>query len=139
MIGNFAGEMAIHAAWFTSLYSIKLLIYTFLTPLRTNARAAARVHVAASYWYGLPLIVLAVFSVISGWVLKDALAGPGVPLFPSPVASLVTRLPNTLLRVEWAPASFKLLTMSGAVLALLVYIFYVRSRVFFAYVPAFDN
>lgn len=121
--GHIIYWLATISAVFTSLYSIKLLYLTFLTIPLANKLDYSHSH-EANLTIGLPLIILAIFSIFFGYLFKDLMIGLGSPflsnsLFVHPNHSLI-------LETEFAlPIVFKLLpvilTIFVSILSLFIY------------------
>jgi NADH-ubiquinone oxidoreductase chain 5 len=63
-------------ALLTLLYSVKLIYYTFLTTQNSSVSTIENAH-ESGYFMSLPLIILAFFSIFSGYILSDLFAGLG--------------------------------------------------------------
>lgn len=92
-IGYLVYLLAVIAACFTMLYSIKLIYLTFLT--YANSPKENYEHAHESPWnMSLPLIILGVLSVFLGYISKDfftglANQGLGNSLYSTPIHSLI--------------------------------------------------
>lgn len=110
-------------AIFTTLYSVKILYLTFLSPAlgpKVNYNTAHE----GDIWLMLPLIILAVFSIFFGYITKDVFLGLGSGFFQD--NSIFIHPSNELvINTEFAvPTLFKLLpfffTVSFSVLAIVI-------------------
>lgn len=92
-IGYLVYLLAVIAACYTMLYSIKLIYLTFLT--YANAPKENYEHAHESPWYmSLPIIILGVLSVFLGYMSKDfftglASQGLGNSLYNMPIHSII--------------------------------------------------
>ncbi len=108
-------------AIFTTLYSVKILYYTFLASPNGNLASYHKVH-ENDMFMTLPLIILAFFSVFYGYIVKDIFIGLGSGFF---VDSLFIHPDHEILiNTEFGvPTFFKLLpfffTVSFSVLGLI--------------------
>src|SRR5579875_2712008 len=68
------------AAFFTSLYSIKVLYLTFLTSPNGSLIDYKKAH-ESDIFMSLPLIILAIFSIFFGFICKDIFIGIGTGFF----------------------------------------------------------
>ena len=119
--------VAVIAAMFTTLYSIKVLYLTFIAnpngPI-TNYKFAHEGNIYMS----LPLIILAIFSVFFGYITKDMFIGLGSSFF-SDNSLFIHPLNEILLNTEFAvPIFYKLLplllTVSLSILSLVISEYY---------------
>ena len=100
-------------AMFTTLYSVKILYLTFLTnpngPL-VNYKQAKAAH-EGDIFMSMPLIILALFSVFFGYIIKDIFIGLGSNFF-SDNGLFIHPLHEITLDTEFAvPTIFKLLPL----------------------------
>lgn len=65
-------------ALLTLLYSVKLIYYTFLTTQNSSINIVENAH-ESGYFMSIPLIILAFFSIFSGYLLSDLFVGLGSP------------------------------------------------------------
>jgi len=122
--GNFAYWLGVISALFTSYYSFRLLVLTFVGPVNALKSHFAQIHEAPPLM-ALPLIVLAFGSLFVGYMGKDMMIGYGTPFWNN---ALFTLPSNTILLesehiphlVKCIPIFFSLL---GAFLALNMNIF----------------
>jgi NADH-ubiquinone oxidoreductase chain 5 len=117
-------------AMFTTLYSVKVLYLTFLSnpngPL-VNYKQAHPAHECDIYM-GLPLIILAVFSIFFGYITKDIFIGLGSDFF-SDNSIFIHPKHEIMLDTEFAvPTFYKLLplffTVSLSIFSILFTEFY---------------
>lgn len=110
-------------AIFTTLYSVKVLYLTFLSPALGRKVNYNNAHEGALFMM-LPLILLAIFSVLFGYITKDVFLGLGSGFFQD--NSIFIHPSNELvINTEFAvPTLFKLLplffTVSFSVLAIVL-------------------
>lgn len=82
LYGYFLGILG---AFFTSFYSGRLLFLSFISNIKNiNKINIINLHILPLYIY-LPLIILSLFSIFSGWIFKDLFIGLGSDLFEGPV------------------------------------------------------
>nr|ATI20331.1 NADH dehydrogenase subunit 5 [Juglanconis sp.] len=95
-------------AIFTTLYSVKVLYLTFLSPVLGPKTSYIKAH-EGDLFMMLPLIVLAVFSIFFGYITKDIFLGLGTGFFTD--NSIFIHPSNELvINTEFAvPTLFKLL------------------------------
>ena len=111
------------AAMFTTLYSVKVLYLTFLATPNGPLSSYKSAH-EGSIYMSIPLIILAVFSILFGYLTKDIFIGLGSNFF-SDNSIFIHPSNEILLNTEFAvPTLFKLLpfifTVSLVILALFI-------------------
>ena len=67
-------------AIFTTLYSVKVLYLTFLSPALGPKNYYVKAH-EGNIWLSLPLVILALFSIFFGYITKDIFIGLGSHFF----------------------------------------------------------
>jgi NADH-ubiquinone oxidoreductase chain 5 len=67
-------------AIFTTLYSVKVLYLTFLSPALGPRNYYVKAH-EGNIWLSLPLVILALFSIFFGYITKDIFIGLGSHFF----------------------------------------------------------
>jgi len=67
-------------AIFTTLYSVKVLYLTFLSPALGPKNYYVNAH-EGNIWLSLPLVILALFSIFFGYITKDIFIGLGSHFF----------------------------------------------------------
>nr|WHN64140.1 NADH dehydrogenase subunit 5 [Leptographium sp.] len=72
--------IAVIGAIFTTLYSVKVLYLTFLTPALGPKNSYMHAH-ESDVFMSLPLIILALFSIFFGYITKDIFVGLGSGFF----------------------------------------------------------
>lgn len=112
-VSVFAGISSVASAVLTSYYSAATLYYVFITVPRMSLSKALSLHTTPCFNSHAPLVILSFFSVVSGYVLKDALVAPDLSVFPGVFADYVT-YDNLSLRAEFAPFWFKGITLIAA-------------------------
>jgi NADH-ubiquinone oxidoreductase chain 5 len=116
-------------AMFTTLYSVKVLYLTFLTnpngPL-SNYKDSITMHPAheGDIFMSLPLIILAIFSILFGYISKDMFIGLGTGFFADN-SIFIHPIREIMLNTEFAvPTLFKLLplvfTLSLSIIAIFI-------------------
>lgn len=97
-------------AMFTTLYSVKVLYLTFLTNPNGSFINYKHVH-EGNLFISLPLIILAIFSILFGYVAKDIFIGLGSDLFIDN-SLFIHPTHEIMLNTEFAvPTLFKLLPL----------------------------
>ena len=79
-VGNFAFWMGCAAAFLTAFYSWRLLILAFHGKPRASAEVMAHVHESPAVMT-LPLFVLALGAIFSGWLGYELFIGHALPTF----------------------------------------------------------
>ena len=99
---------ALIGAMFTTLYSVKVLYLTFLANASASVVNYNKVH-EGNIFMSLPLVVLAIFSILFGFLTKDIFIGLGTGIF-SDNSIFIHPLHENVLSSEFAvPHTFKLL------------------------------
>ena len=97
-------------AMFTTLYSVKVLYLTFLTNPNGSFINYKHVH-EGNLFISLPLIILAIFSILFGYIAKDIFIGLGSDLFIDN-SLFIHPAHEIMLDTEFAvPTLFKLLPL----------------------------
>jgi NADH-quinone oxidoreductase subunit L len=124
-VGLFAFACMVAAAFLTAFYSWRLLILTFHGAPRADHHTMEHVH--ESPWVMLvPLLVLAVGAVITGFTLKPYFIGDlqtafwNGAIFNLPAKHMMEALHHA---PEWVPTLAKITAGSGIVLAFALYMF----------------
>ena len=121
-------------AMFTTLYSVKVLYLTFLTNANGPLINYKKAH-EGDIFMSLPLIILAVFSILFGYITKDLFTGVASGFFSD--NSLFTHpLHEIMLETEFAvPTLFKLLpfflTVTLSAFSLILSEFLCKSLIYF--------
>jgi len=106
--------IAVIGALFTTLYSVKVLFLTFLGNPNGSISSYKHAH-EGNLFLNLPLIILAIFSIFFGFVLKDIFIGLGSGFF-SDNSLFIHPTHEILMNTEFAlPTIFKLLPLIGTV------------------------
>lgn len=120
--GNFAYWLGSVSVFFTSYYSFRLLISTFLTPTAAYKETIRKVH-DAPFIMALPLFLLALGSIFVGYLGKDMMIGLGTDFWANSLYILPQN--GILLESEYIPQAEKMLplfaTLGGAVVAYSVF------------------
>jgi NADH-ubiquinone oxidoreductase chain 5 len=114
--------IAVIGAVFTTLYSVKVLFLTFLGNPNGSRSAYKHAH-EGNIFLNLPLIILALFSIFFGFILKDIFIGLGSNFFADN-SLFIHPVHEILINTEFAlPTIFKLLplifTVSFTVIAII--------------------
>ena len=105
------------AAFLTALYSVRLLLLTFLLPPSLPRARLATLHDPTGVLF-LPLLLLSILSVGFGAVAKEVALGGGSPLFGG---ALFTHPDHLLLAdAEWLPTPLRFLPLLPLLLGLLL-------------------
>ena len=119
--GHFAYWVGSLAAFCTSFYSFRLLYFVFYSKNASYKPQVISAH-ESSVLMALPLLLLSLGSIFSGYILKDALIGQGSSFFQDSITVLFVR--NKAFEAELIPIWIKLLptilTIIGATSAYLV-------------------
>ena len=123
-------------AMFTTLYSVKVLYLTFLTNANGPLTNYKKAH-EGDVFMSLPLVILAVFSILFGYMTKDMFIGMASGFFSD--NSLFTHpLHEIMLETEFVvPTIFKLLpfflTVTLSVFSLILSEFLPKSLIYFKF------
>jgi NADH-ubiquinone oxidoreductase chain 5 len=120
--GLFAFWLGSITAFFTALYSIRLLHYVFFSKPNGYKVIMLKVH-EAPFLMALPLSALSILSIFSGYLTKDLFIGLGSDFF---IDSIFIKPENlTIIDSEFIPFYIKLLpttlSLLGSFLGLVVY------------------
>lgn len=120
--GNFAYWLGSVCVLFTSYYSFRLLIGTFLTPTVAFKQSIKKVH-DAPFIMAIPLLILALGSIFVGYLGKDMMIGLGTDFWANSIFTLPKN--NILIESEYIPQTQKFIplvsTLAGALLAYSVF------------------
>ena len=115
--------IAVIGAIFTTLYSVKVLYLTFLSPALGPKTYYVKAH-EGDIWLSLPLVILALFSIFFGYITKDIFIGLGSNFF---IDNSIFIHPNHEIMIDTefgVPTMFKLLpfvfTVSFSLLAIII-------------------
>jgi len=119
-IGYFLGSLT---AFLTSIYSLKILILTFLGTPNGPLSNYKSSH-EPSYIMSYPLIILGIFSIFFGYIFKDLFVGLGTDFFINSLFMIPQHV--NILDAEFSlPLFYKLLpvilSLFGAFLAFIIY------------------
>jgi len=138
-LGFFIGLLLTISAIFTSTYSAKLVYYVFLSkPRNFNKNNYVNLHKENSEKYILfqtiPLVVLSIFSIFGGFILKDPIAGIGSNSLLNLFGQFSIRN-STGLWVEFLPIYVKIIltasSLSGYIFYFLVHKKYININYLF--------
>lgn len=139
-LGFFVAILLITSAVFTSVYSAKLLYYVFVSkPRSATKKLYLNLHKENSekliIFQSLPLVVLSIFSIFGGFILKDSIAGIGSNTTLNPFGEFSIKNSNSLW-VEFLPFYIKILlslaSLSGYVFYFLVHKNYMNINLIFS-------
>jgi NADH-quinone oxidoreductase subunit L len=123
-IGQYAFWLGIAAAFMTAFYSWRLILMTFHGKPRCDERTLAHVHEAPAIMW-VPLLVLALGSIVAGAVAYNAFVGEGMAAFWGK-SILVLEKHGALAAAHHAPLWVKLLPLvmgvAGIAVAYLMYV-----------------
>jgi NADH-ubiquinone oxidoreductase chain 5 len=115
--------IAVIAAVFTTLYSVKVLYLTFLTNPNGPIINYKQAH-EGDIFMSLPLIILAVFSIFFGYITKDIFIGVGSGFFIDN-SIFISPQHEILLNTEFGtPVLFKILPLIFTVMFTLIALIY---------------
>ncbi len=122
-VGQYAYVLGIAAALMTAFYSVRLIMMTFHGTPRCDEKTLAHVHEAPPIMW-VPLVVLAVGSVIAGGVAYSAFVGTGMNAFWGD-SILVLKQHTALVDAHHVPLLVKLspLLMGGVGILLAVWMY----------------
>lgn len=130
--GNFAYWLGSFSVFFTSYYSFRLLIGTFLAPTAAYKESIKKTH-DAPFIMAIPLVLLALGSIFVGYLGKDMMIGLGTDFWANSLYILPKN--GILLESEYIPQTIKFLplfaTLGGAFVAYSV--FYLGSDYIYKY------
>jgi len=138
-LGFFIGLLLIVSAIFTSTYSAKLIYYVFICKPRSNNKLNyILLHKENSEKYvifqTLPLVVLSIFSIFGGFILKDSISGMGSNTILNVFGEFSIKNSNGLW-VEFLPINIKLIltasSLSGYIFYFLVHKNYININYIF--------
>jgi len=114
--------IAVIGASFTTLYSVKILYLAFMTNPNGLLIDHKNTH-EGDIFMSLPLVILAVFSIIFGYYSKDAFIGLGSDLF-SDNSIFIHPIHEIMIDTEFAtPLIYKLLPLIVTISLSIIYIF----------------
>lgn len=119
--GNFAYWLGSLSVLFTSIYSFRLIFKTFLTPSNAYLKTLEKAH-DAPFLMAFPLILLALGSIVVGFLGKDMMIGLGSNFWGNSIFVLPHNL--SLLESEYIPQPQKMIPLSLIILGIIIaYIF----------------
>jgi proton-translocating NADH-quinone oxidoreductase chain L len=119
--GNFAYWLGSLSVLFTSIYSFRLIFKTFLTPSNAYLKTLEKAH-DAPFLMAFPLILLALGSIVVGFLGKDMMIGLGSNFWGNSLFVLPHNL--SLLESEYIPQPQKMIPLSLIILGIIIaYIF----------------
>jgi len=125
VVSLFAYWLGVISAFFTAFYSFRLIYLTFLAPVNAK-RSVIQVAHESSIFIILPLLVLSLGSLFSGYLTRDLFVGLGSVFFGNSIFVLPKNF--NLVEAEFLPLQIKLLplvfSLSGMFLALFLNIWY---------------
>jgi len=146
VLGHFAYYLGSFAAFFTAFYSVRLLFLVFLSDPNSTRNITFNAH-EGSWFLTFPLFILSLFSVLIGFLSKEAFIGFGTKFWGTSIFILPQ---NYLLSdIEFINLFAKLfpliLTLAGFSLAYFLYSFelnrflILKKKSFFKYFYSFLN
>ena len=76
------------AVIFTILYSIKILVYVFYYNYQNNKKTLIHLHYSSLYTV-LPLFILSILSIISGYILEDMMVGYSTNIWDTAIENIL--------------------------------------------------
>jgi proton-translocating NADH-quinone oxidoreductase chain L len=132
LTGNFAYWLGSICVFFTSYYSFRLLIATFLIKTQTFKSSIKKTH-DAPFLMAFPLLLLAFGSIFVGYFGKDMMIGLGSHFWANALFTLPKNI--AILESEYIPQTVKFLplfsTIAGAITAYSV--FYFEKKIFYLF------
>lgn len=123
-IGQFSYKLGVLAAFCTAFYSTRLLYLVFLGDVNGTRTYTLSAH-EGGIRMGFPLFILAILSVLIGYISKDLFVGFGTDFWGS--AIFIQPINYTMTDIEFLVASKKVLplivTILGVSFALVLYIY----------------
>ena len=122
-LGNLAWYLGIGAAFLTAFYSWRLLMLTFHGTPRASGKVMAKIHESPPVMT-LPLFMLAVGAVLSGWLFYDLFVGHhwhdfwGDALFIHPLNSVMEDAHHV---PKWGKMMPLFVSIAGIALAIIIY------------------
>jgi len=130
VIGQFAYCLGLMAAFCTAYYSTRLLYLVFLSEPNGNKIVTLHAHEGTERMT-LPLMILAVFSIIIGYMTKEMFIGFGTNFWGTSI--FIHPYNYIMVDIEFLPLGYKLLplflTIGGVLFA--YYIYYFKIKEFF--------
>jgi NADH-ubiquinone oxidoreductase chain 5 len=114
-VGHFAFWMGSLAAFFTALYSFRIIYYVFLGPINGNRVIYSNIH-DAPILIAIPLIILGFASIFAGYVGKDLFVGLGTDFWANSI--YCSPLNTTSVDAEFLPVYFKLIPVILSIIGL---------------------
>ncbi len=105
-VGHFAFWMGSLAAFFTALYSFRIIYYVFLGPINGNRVVYSNIH-DAPVLIAIPLTILGFASIFAGYMGKDLFVGLGTDFWGNSI--YCSPLNTTTVDAEFLPVYFKLI------------------------------
>ena len=131
---TFAYWLGSLTAFLTAIYSFRLLYYVFYSPTNTYKAIAKNAH-ESPLIMSIPLSVLSIGSIFTGYMTRDFFIGLGSDFYIDSIYTLSTNV--IIIDSEFIPTTIKLiptfLSISGIFLSLLVLIFFEHLLVTFRY------
>lgn len=123
--GHFAYWLGCFAAFCTAFYSLRLIIFTFLTKTNAYRTTIEKVH-ESSFFILFPLIFLSFCSIFFGFFFKEMFIGFGSDFWQNSISILPHKL--QILYYEYIPLGNKIFPLicsfSGSLLAIFLFIYY---------------
>jgi proton-translocating NADH-quinone oxidoreductase chain L len=125
--GDFAYWLGIISAIFTAYYSIRLIYLTFIANTNAYKQVVMSAH-DSSYLMAIPMGVLCIGSIFTGYVFKDMFIGLGTDFWENSIVILPKH--ESITNSEFIPAYIKILpvvlSILGGVLAM--YLGYIHNK-----------
>jgi len=119
-VGHFAFWLGSLAAFFTALYSFRIIYYVFIGPINGNRVVYSNIHDAPTL-IAIPLTILGFASIFAGYVGKDLFVGLGTDFWGNSI--YCSSINTSTVDAEFLPVFFKLipviLSMCGVATAYL--------------------
>jgi len=131
VVGQFSYVLGILAAFCTSFYSTRLLYLVFLSNTNSNKNIVFNAH-EGSWRMTLPLFLLAILSILIGYLSKDLFIGFGTNFWGASI--FITPYNYTMTDIEFLDIQYKLLpfivTLLGTIAAYSLYTYKLKDYYF---------
>lgn len=134
MFGRAIYFLLLGAAFFTAFYSFKIVYYTFYSSPRFSHKSINQI-VESDYWIKIPMLILSIFAISSGYILVELFIGYGGPLM-----GLQNKLDtNALFLVESLPQLRKFAPLFAVLASLVIFSLVTKNYLFLFVTMLFEN
>lgn len=117
---HFAFIFGILSVFCTSFYSIRLLFLTFIIKTNSNKQNIKKIH-DAPIILAIPLLILSIFSIFIGYIIKDMFVGLGSNFWNNSIFIQISN--NALVEAEFILFKIKILPLIFSSLGIITAIF----------------